>query len=660
MTRGILAGIAITCHLNFFSFLHPTNAGFLLEKPITPGALPTPIEQILSVEGSLGMRPAYKLILFLLGLKMEAQVPFIPETAPFSPGQRAWLNGFLAGLFSQQSAKPEAAKVRANIYFGTETGNCEALAKQTAKLLQSRGFESEAINLSKISSGALTAETYALLIISTFGDGDPPESAKTFCNELQAPDHPRLPQLQYSVLALGDKNYERFCQCGKDIDNRLEALGGQRIYQRVDCDVDYEAAAEGWRNGVSTVLEAAPKKPAKSGAELLPRSAPPKPAPAKAATAEETVYDRKHPFLARLSTNRLLTGPGSAKETRHFEISLNGSNLSYTAGDALGIVPCNCPELVEQILRALNCDGEEAVPGPDGNEAPLHKALLEFYEITKIPSGLLRCVAERSADPSLRELLEPVAADRLKGFLGQREIVDLLLEHSSSKISATEFVSYLKKLAPRLYSIASSPAAHGSSVHLTISIVRYETNGRRRKGVCSTFLADRVHQNVGTFVHRSQHFRLPADPAKPVIMVGPGTGIAPFRGFLYEREAVAATGPNWLFFGDQKESTDFLYHDELIRFKKNGVLTRFNTAFSRDQAQKIYVQQRMLENGGELWAWLEAGAHFYVCGDAQRMAKDVDEALRTIIEQAGNKSAEEAAAYVKQLKAEHRYQRDVY
>jgi len=593
---------------------------------------------------------------------MDVQVPYIPENAPFSPAQRAWLNGFLAGLFSQQSATAQAApKIRANVYFGTETGNSEAVAKQTAKFFQSRGFESQAINLNKISSSALAGEPYALIVISTFGDGEPPDSAKAFYTELHAPDHPRLSELRYSILALGDRNYERFCQCGKDIDVRLEALGGQRIYQLAECDVDYEAAAEAWKNGVATVLEAAsPAQPAKIEAKASPA---PEPTPAgldKSSPSGEIVYDRKHPFLAQVSANRLLTAPVSAKETRHFEISLEGSNLTYTAGDALGIVPGNCPELVEQILKTLNCDGEEGVPSPDGAEVPLHKALLEFYEITKIPAGLLRCIAERSADPALRQLLEPAAATQLKSFVSQREIADLLVEHSSAKISATEFVSHLKKLAPRLYSIASSPAAHGRSVHLTISIVRYETNGRKRKGVCSTFLADRAQLKVGTFVHRSPHFRLPEDHTKPVIMVGPGTGIAPFRGFLYEREAVGAPGRNWLFFGDQKESTDFLYQDELFRFKKNGLLTRFSTAFSRDQPEKIYVQQRMLENAAELWAWLEEGAHFYVCGDAQRMAKDVDAALRTIVEQAGQKSAEEAEAYIKKLKTEHRYQRDVY
>ena len=591
---------------------------------------------------------------------MDVQVPYLPENAPFSPAQRAWLNGFLAGLFSQQPASQAPPKIRVNVYFGTETGNSEAVAKQTAKFLQSRGFESQAINLSKISSSALANEAYALIVTSTFGDGDPPDSAKTFYAELHAPDHPHLPELHFSILALGDRNYERFCQCGKDIDVRLEALGAHRIYQRADCDVDYEAAAEAWRNGVASVLEATSKNAPNPATPPRAEAAMTAPAADKQEPVGAIVYDRKHPFLAPVTINRLLTAPSSAKETRHFEISLEGSNLTYTAGDALGIKPCNCPELVEQILRALNCDGEEAVPSPEGSEVPLHKALLEFYEITKIPTGLLKCIAERSADSSLRELLEPVAAERLKSFLSERETVDLLCEHSSAKISAAEFVSHLKKLQPRLYSIASSPAAHGGSVHLTISIVRYETNGRKRKGVCSTFLADRAQQKFGTFVHHSPHFRLPTDNTKPVIMVGPGTGIAPFRGFLYEREATAAPGPNWLFFGDQKESTDFLYRDELTRFKKNGVLARFDTAFSRDQPQKIYVQQRMLEHAEELWSWLEDGAHFYVCGDAQRMAKDVDAALHTIVEQAGHKSAEDAAAYVKKLKAEHRYQRDVY
>jgi len=591
---------------------------------------------------------------------MDLQVPYIPENAPFSPAQRAWLNGFLAGFFLQQTATSQTRpKIRANVYFGTETGNSEAVAKQTAKFLQSRGLESQAINLSKIPSSALASEDYALIVTSTFGEGDPPDSAKVFYTELHAPDHPRLSQLQYSVLALGDRNYERFCQCGKDIDARLEALGGHRLYQRADCDVDYEATADAWRSGVATVLEAA--SPVQKSKVVAPSPPAPESVPAVSEKSRtEIVYDRKHPFPAEVCVNRPLTAPTSAKETRHFEISLEGSRLSYTAGDALGIVPGNCPELVEQVLKALNCDGEEAVPAPDGTEVPLHKALLEFYEITKIPAGLLRHMAEHSADPALRQLLEPAAANQLKSFIGQREVVDLLVEHPSARITAAEFVSHLKKLAPRLYSIASSPAAHGDSVHLTVSIVRYETNGRKRKGVCSTFLADRAQQKVGAFVHRSPHFRLPEDPTKPVIMVGPGTGIAPFRGFLYEREAVGASGRNWLFFGDQKESTDFLYQDELLHFKKNGVLTRLNTAFSRDQPEKIYVQQRMLENAAELWAWLEEGAHFYVCGDAQRMAKDVDAALHQIIEQVGHKPKEEADAYVKNLKAEHRYQRDVY
>ncbi|MBV9272437.1 MAG: sulfite reductase subunit alpha [Verrucomicrobia bacterium] len=588
------------------------------------------------------------------------EVPYIPETAPFTSAQRAWLNGFLAGLFSSNSnlaAKPKTpVKLRTNVYFGSETGNAEALAKRISKLLRNRGFDSQAISLGKISSGALAGETHALIVTSTFGEGDPPENAKRFYNELHAPDHPRLPELGYSVLALGDTNYEQFCKCGKDIDFRLEELGARRIYQRADCNVDYEAPVAAWTNGILALLEAEPKMAGRGMLQPLEAAA----AGSPTRPAIEAGYSRKNPFPAKLTANRLLTKAGSAKETRHLEISLTGSGLTYEAGDALGVAPSNCPELVDQILRVLSCDGEEAVPGSGDSQLPLRKALLEFYEITRIPHGLFEFVAEHSGDSALRDLLSLAAADRLKAYLSEREIVDLLVEHPSAKLRASEFVSYLKKLAPRLYSIASSPAAHSDSVHLTVSIVRYQTNGRKRKGVCSTFLADRVNGNIFTFVHKSPHFRLPADPSRPVIMVGPGTGIAPFRGFLYQREATQAKGPNWLFFGDQKESTDFLYRDELLSFREKGVLARLDTAFSRDQAEKVYVQHRMLQQANELWSWLENGAHFYVCGDARRMAKDVDAALKTVIQRAGQKSADDAEQYINQLKADHRYQRDVY
>ncbi|MEA3187931.1 MAG: sulfite reductase flavoprotein alpha-component, partial [Chthoniobacter sp.] len=371
-------------------------------------------------------------------------------------------------------------------------------------------------------------------------------------------------------------------------------------------------------------------------------------------------FSRKNPFPATLLTNRKLTADSSAKETRHFEISLEGSGLTYEVGDALGVFPTNCPALVEDILRALNCDGEEAVPAPDGGEVPLRIALERHYEITKAPAPLLKLIAERSADPTLRDLLIPDAKDALKHYLWGREIVDLLVDFSSAKVGAAEFVGLLKKLQPRLYSISSSLKAFRNQVHLTIAAVRYESFGRKRNGVCSTFLADRVNGSVPVFVQTSHGFRVPPCDDRPMIMVGPGTGVAPFRAFLHERRATGAKGRSWLFFGDQRAASDFLYREELEAMLADGHLTKLSTAFSRDQAEKIYVQNRMLENAADLWAWLQDGAHFYVCGDASRMAKDVDATLHSVIETAGGLSKEDAEAYVQKLKTEKRYQRDVY
>jgi sulfite reductase (NADPH) flavoprotein alpha-component len=586
--------------------------------------------------------------------------PYIPETAPFTPAQRAWLNGFLAGLYSggAPAAEPVAAKKVVNIYFGSESGNCEALSKLIAKAAVKRGFESKAIGLDKIKLADLAKEQFALIVTSTFGDGEPPSNAVDFHEAILAAGDGALANLQYSVLALGDTNYEQFCKFGAEVDSRLEALGAKRLYQRVDCDVAYEEAAAGWQEGVFAVLEA-----------IETSSTTPSPAPDKMATgvaekaeaaAAGIAYSKKNPFPATLVTNRKLTADDSAKETRHYEISLAGSGLVYTPGDALGVVPTNCPALVDDLLHALNRDGEEAVPTPDGAEASLRTALLRHYEITKIPATLLKVVAERSADKTLADLMVPEAKEALSKYLWGREIVDLLTDFSSVTFEPRDFVSHLKKLQPRLYSISSSLDAFPDQVHLTVAAVRYDSFGRKRKGVCSTFLADRANGPVPVFVHVSKGFRLPASGDTPIIMVGPGTGIAPFRGFLHHRQAVGAKGRNWLFFGDQKASTDFLYKDEMDAMLATGHLTKLSTAFSRDQAEKIYVQQRMAENAAELYAWLEEGAHFYVCGDASRMAKDVDIALHKVIETAGGKSPEEAAAYVAKLKTDKRYQRDVY
>jgi len=341
---------------------------------------------------------------------------------------------------------------------------------------------------------------------------------------------------------------------------------------------------------------------------------------------------------------------------------LAGSGLAYEAGDALGVFPTNCPDLAKEILAALRCSGEETVPGRDGGEVSLFEALLQDFEITRIPHSFISAIAERSGDEALQKLAAPDANGELSTFLRGREIIDLLHACRSVRLAPAEFTALLKKLQPRLYSISSSPKAHPGEVHLTVSVVRYESLERKRKGVCSTFLADRVPAaaSVPVFVHSNKNFRPPPDGKIPMIMVGPGTGIAPFRAFLEERRVTGATGKNWLFFGDQRAATDFMYRDELETMLRDGTLTRLDTAFSRDQAEKSYVQHRIRENATELFAWLQAGAHFYVCGDASHMAKDVDATLHEIIQTAGGLTPDRASEYVERLKAEKRYQRDVY
>jgi len=374
------------------------------------------------------------------------------------------------------------------------------------------------------------------------------------------------------------------------------------------------------------------------------------------------LYSRKNPFPAKLKTNRKLTAEGSAKDTRHFEIDLSGSGLTYEVGDSLGVFPTNNPVLVEEILGVLGFSGEEQVPDPNGNIVSIREALTKSYVITEKDKKLLAAIAEK--DPTAAHFVPmttPEGKAELDAYVWGREVIDPLLAHPAAKFTPEEFVKCLRKLQPRLYSIASSQKAHASEVHLTVAAVRYETHGRKREGVCSTFLSDRAdNSSVPVFVHTAKHFRVPEDLSTHVIMVGPGTGIAPFMAFLQERKVSGATGQNWLFFGDQKASTDFLYREELEAWQKEGVLHKLSTAFSRDQSEKIYVQHRMLEAAEELYAWLEQGAYFYICGDASRMAKDVDAALHQVVEKAGGKSSEEAAAYVEELKKSKRYRKDVY
>jgi sulfite reductase (NADPH) flavoprotein alpha-component len=601
-------------------------------------------------------------------MSQQPSIPFIPDNAPFTPSQRAWLNGFLAGMYCQTAAPSGAAPPAAvalpkvNVLFGSQSGNAESIAKRLVKEVKKQGYQATIAALEKASPTELAQEKCALIVTSTWGEGDPPDNAVQFWEQLKAENDLQLSSLNYSVLALGDTNYEHFCGFGKTLDQRLEALGAKRIFERVDCNVDFEAGAARWQTGI---FEALKNVDLLGGEPHLNGSANGAAPLLEAAPAKEKAagYSRKNPFPARLLVNRKLTGEGSEKDTRHYEISLEGSGLTYDAGDALGIVPTNSPELVEEILQALQFDGEEEVSSPEGDKIPIRLALLREYQIRAPHLEFLNAMAEHdAADQYLKELISSDVRTELDKFLWGREIIDFLLESPGVKFAAEEFVALLKKLQPRLYSIASSLKAHPAEVHLTVDTVRYETHHRKRKGVCSNFLAERAGKDtpVPVFIQVSKHFRVPENGDLPIIMVGPGTGIAPFRAFLEERKATGAKGGNWLFFGAQKSSCDFFYREELEAYQRDGVLTRFDTAFSRDQDYKIYVQTRMMENAKELWNWLEQGAHFYVCGDASRMAKDVDKALHEIVKIAGQRSPEAAGEYVQKLKSDKRYQRDVY
>ena len=619
---------------------------------------------------------------------MSTFVPVLPDSAPFTAEQRAYLNGFFAGLYSRGPmtvAQPAHASTPAlmplTILFGSQTGTAEGLAKRLAKEAGKQGFAATVYDLAKYPTTQLASAGQLLVVTSTYGDGEPPDNAKAFWESLSSNSAPNLAEVRFSVCALGDTNYPQFCGFGKAVDERLEKLGALRVAPRTDCDLDYEEPFAKWMAGALGAMAGGHEAIVRSRRIEEVESVDPRSIrlltsaattsgqncglkasePLEALRAVHT-YSRSSPFHAPLLTNQRLNAPGSAKDTRHFEFSLEGSGLSYEVGDALGVFPTNCPKLVGEIIRTLDCPPTDPVPGTNGSTVSLEEALLSHYDVTKIQSPFLKAMGARTGDVELLKLTSPDANGELAKFLWGREIIDLLLAFPAVKWAPEEFVKLLRKLQPRLYSISSSLKAHPGQVHLTTAIVRYQSLGRARQGVCSTFLAERVSQGapVPVFVHSNKAFRPPADLTAPMIMVGPGTGIAPFRAFLQERRATGAKGRNWLFFGDQHKATDFLYRDELETFHGAGLLTRLDTAFSRDQTGKVYVQNRMLEHARELFAWLEEGAHFYVCGDAKRMAKDVDAALHEVILRGGGNTEEQAAEYLARLRSERRYQRDVY
>ncbi|MCY1211898.1 Nitrate reductase [compost metagenome] len=619
---------------------------------------------------------------FVQGLRLTAGVPnqgtpMLPAGAPVAQERRLWINGLLAGMFSRTIASPlslegplhaplepagqnvsagttEApvkivgARPMVTLLWASQTGNIESLSERYATSLMESGFDIRSACMADYKLGALAKTQYLLLMSSTFGDGDPPDNGQDFWQALSAEAAPRLEHLHYAVLAFGDSNYDQFCGHGRKLDARLAQLGARPLLDRTDCDTEFQAKADAWLDAVIKAIKADDAALHATPQEgMIPAILPA--APTKSA-----------PAPSRMLTNLRLNQQSVNKDTRYFSLDIDQSGLEYEAGDALGVWPSNCPELVNELLKLSRLPADAAVSVPGVGDMRLADALGKHYEIARPSPDALALIAGRSQSSHLKSMLEETQKEELRRWLWGRQLADVLHEYPA-ELTAAELLGALKRLQPRLYSIASSPKAHPGEVHLTVAAVRYHNGRRDRKGVSSTFLADRADGvEVPVFVQKSAHFRPPRDGDTPMIMVGPGTGIAPFRGFLHERLARGDSGRNWLFFGEQHAATDYYYREELETMRTKGLLSRLDLAFSRDQADKIYVQDRMREQGAALWEWLETGAHFYVCGDASRMAKDVDAELKDVVQQHGGMSAEAAASYVARMSADKRYVRDVY
>ena len=598
----------------------------------------------------------------------EQQVQQLNEViATLTQNQKIWLTGYLSATASvgvQVTATPNASEQPASnvavlptstaaptskhitILYASQTGNAGGLAKKYGEQLKKAGFEVNVSSMSDFKTNALKKLDHLLVIASTHGEGEPPDNAISFHSYLYGKRAPKLDHVKFAVLSLGDSSYEFFCKTGKDFDEQLEKLGAQRLIDRVDCDLDYDEPAAKWFDSVKLKLQEG-----EVSNQTIQEAAP--------TVLEASVeYSRKNPFKAEVLEKINLNADGSNKETIHLELSLENSGITFEPGDSLAIYPTNNDVLVNELITALAFNADKIV-NIDNESVTLKEALTNLLEITVLSKPVMEKIGEFTLNEEFHQLL--TNREAFKSYTNGRDLLDIVQKFAPFSWNEQSFVNVLRKLPARQYSISSSLAAYPEEVHLTIGAVRYEVDGRERLGVCSTNVADNLEigDSVRVYVQHNPNFKLPADDA-PVIMVGPGTGIAPFRSFIQEREERGAEGKNWLFFGDQHFVTDFLYQTEWQSWLKSGVLTKLNVAFSRDQEEKVYVQHKMQKHAAEIYEWLEQGAHLYVCGDKDHMAADVHNTLLHIIAEQGNKTEEEAQQYLENLRNEKRYQRDVY